>query len=129
MNKPIYLLAAVILIALFILTACKDSFSENDIKVEDFVITLQNDTTAVVLDVRNEGELTGPLGMIDGAVHIPAGELKDRVEELEQYRSCHIFAICRSGGRSKAATKFLIEKEFKVKNVWGGMREYRSQGN
>lgn len=128
MNKPIYLFAAIILTALFILTACKDSFGENDIKVEDFVKILQNDSTAIVLDVRTEAELTGPLGKIDGVINIPLNELEDRLAELRDNSDQTIYVICRSGNRSKSATKLLMENSFKAKNVWGGMIEFRAQG-
>ncbi|MFC2132994.1 rhodanese-like domain-containing protein [Bacteroidota bacterium] len=129
MNKLIYLFAAIIVIVLFVLTACKDSFGENDIKVEDFVKILQNDSTAIVLDVRTETELTGPLGQIDGVINLSLNEIGERFVELEDYHDNNIYVICRSGNRSKKATKFLIEQGFKAKNVWGGMIEFRAQGN
>lgn len=128
MKNPIYLIAAIIIIVLFVITACKDSFGKNDIKVENFAYVLRNDTTAVVLDVRTEAELTGPLGKIEGVINISSTELPERLSELEDYRDQTIYVICRSGGRSKKATTLLLENNFKVKNVWGGMNEYREQG-
>ena len=129
MKRLIYLIAAILITALFTLTACKDSFGENDIKVEDFVKKMQNDSTAVVLDVRTEAELIGPLGQIEGVINISVSELSERVGELEDYREDNIYVICRSGNRSRIATEFLIEQGFEAKNVWGGMIEYRSEGN
>ena len=49
--------------------------------------------SAVVLDVREDDEWQA--GHIDGAQHIPLGELGERVAELP--KESRIVAVCRSG--------------------------------
>jgi rhodanese-related sulfurtransferase len=92
--------------------------------VETLKQQLENDSTLVLVDVRTEPELTGPLGHIPGIIHIPLQELNERFTELETYKNQPIAIICRSGNRSSVATKLLVEKGFKVKNVLGGMKAW-----
>ncbi len=56
-----------------------------------------------VLDVREDDEWTA--GRIEGAVHIPLGELERRVSELDRNRP--LVTVCRSGGRAGKAAEFL----------------------
>ena len=56
-----------------------------------------------VLDVREDDEWAA--GHIDGAVHIPLGELDRRMEELDRARP--ILTVCRSGGRAAKAAELL----------------------
>lgn len=83
------------------------------------------DTTLIILDVRMPEELTSDLGKIKGVINIPLQVLSNKVSELEKYRKKEIAVICRSGNRSRTATKFLLEKGFNAKNVPGGMMAYR----
>src|SRR5437870_4912609 len=55
-----------------------------------------------ILDVRELGEFTGPLGHIPGAVLIPLGELAQRSAELSCARP--VVPVCRAGGRPVQAT-------------------------
>jgi rhodanese-related sulfurtransferase len=53
-------------------------------------------------------------------VHIPMGEISDRVAELD--RKKEIVVICRSGGRSAQVAQFLERQGFeKVFNLAGGI--------
>jgi len=57
--------------------------------------------------------------MIQGAIHIPLGEIPTRMNELDE-RQANIM-VCRSGGRSGNATAFLEGNGFDVTNMTGGM--------
>jgi NADPH-dependent 2,4-dienoyl-CoA reductase/sulfur reductase-like enzyme/rhodanese-related sulfurtransferase len=78
----------------------------------------------VVLDVREPFELT--VENVEGAVNIPLGQLRARLDELPRDKTIHIF--CRSGQRSYYATRLLLQNGFEVKNISGGMlsRTYAS---
>lgn len=80
-----------------------------------------------VLDVREPPELVGDLGRIDGALHIPLGELQRRLAEVP--RDKPVVCICRSGRRSAQAA-VLLEKAgvHEVANVTGGMIRWRALG-
>ena len=80
-----------------------------------------------ILDVREPGEFTGPLGHIKGAVLIPLGQLAARVEEVARDRP--IVAVCRAGGRSAQATDILQQAGFtEIANLNGGMLRWRAEG-
>ncbi|PLS15833.1 rhodanese [Bacillus sp. M6-12] len=70
-----------------------------------------------VIDVREVEEVAE--GKIKGAVNIPLGLLEFKMNELE--KSKEYIMVCRSGGRSGKASKFLESQGFTVINMTGGM--------
>lgn len=70
-----------------------------------------------VIDVREVEEVAQ--GKIPGAVNIPIGLLEFRMHELD--KSEEYIMVCRSGGRSAQASKFLESHDFSVINMTGGM--------
>jgi len=125
MNKKIkYLLAGVI--AMFS-SYCAQDNGQNEINITQLKESIKNDSSLVILDVRTQQELEGPLGKIDGIINIPLQELKNRINELEKYKNKNIAVICRSGKRSAKAKSILLEKGYKVKNVVGGMMQFRAE--
>lgn len=79
---------------------------------------------AVVVDVREPDEWAA--GHAPGAVHIPLGEVPERLGELPESEPLPV--ICRSGGRSQRAVQWLAQQGFDVVNVEGGMRAWGSAG-
>ena len=73
-----------------------------------------------LLDVREDDEWAA--GHIDGAQHIPLGELSARLGELPKERT--IVAVCRSGGRSEAAVRGLRKLGFEAENLEGGVNAW-----
>lgn len=78
-----------------------------------------------MLDVREPDEWAA--GHAPAAVHIPLGELTERIGELPQ-SSATLPVICRSGNRSGRAVEWLAHQGFDVANVEGGMRAWHSAG-
>jgi NADPH-dependent 2,4-dienoyl-CoA reductase/sulfur reductase-like enzyme/rhodanese-related sulfurtransferase len=78
----------------------------------------------VILDVRDPFELA--VENVEGAINIPLGQLRARLDELPRDKTIHVF--CRSGQRSYYATRLLLQNGFEAKNVSGGMlsRTYAS---
>ncbi len=72
---------------------------------------------AFLLDVREPVELT--VESVPGAVNIPLGQLRSRLEELPRDREIHV--ICRSAQRAYYATRILLQNGFKARNLSGGM--------
>jgi NADPH-dependent 2,4-dienoyl-CoA reductase/sulfur reductase-like enzyme/rhodanese-related sulfurtransferase len=72
---------------------------------------------AFLLDVREPVELA--VESVPGAVNIPMGQLRSRLEELPKDREIHI--ICRSAQRAYYATQMLQQHGFKVSSISGGM--------
>lgn len=79
-----------------------------------------NADDSVVLDVREDSEFKQ--GHIANAVHIPLGQLKQRMNELDKYRSRTVVTYCRTGHRSNSAAALLSKAGFeKVHNLAGGI--------
>jgi rhodanese-related sulfurtransferase len=80
-----------------------------------------NAAGAIYVDVRNPPELSD--GFAPNAVNVPLGELRQRFGELPKDKDLLIY--CRSGRRSEAATKFLMDQGYdRVYNVTGGFLAY-----
>lgn len=74
----------------------------------------------LVLDVREPFEFRR--GHIPGAIHIPLGSLRQRMEELPKDRE--IWAYCYVGQRSYLAARALRQYGYRAKNLSGGYRSY-----
>lgn len=74
----------------------------------------------ILLDVRTVEEYEE--GHIDGAVHIPVDELRERLNELDKGKE--VYAYCGVGIRGYIAARILKQNGFKVKNLTGGYRTY-----
>lgn len=72
---------------------------------------------AFLLDVRESVELA--VESVPGAVNIPMGQLRSRLNELPRDREIHV--ICRSGQRAYYATRILLQNGFKARSISGGM--------
>lgn len=81
---------------------------------------LDSGEVLVVLDIREPHELK--ISVLPDVLHIPMGELTDRIEELEAKKSEEIVVVCRAGNRSSVIADFLRESGFeRVYNLTGGM--------
>ena len=79
---------------------------------------LINRSNALVLDVREQKEYDG--GHIINSRLIPAGQLKERIGELEKYRNRPIVVVCRSGNRAAPITSWLGKQGFKETYLLNG---------
>ncbi len=79
---------------------------------------------AQLVDVREDAEVA--LGRIQGAIHIPLGQLPDRMGELDPQRP--VIAICRSGNRSRQAMQALQAAGYACDNMAGGMLAWQAAG-
>lgn len=74
----------------------------------------------LLLDCREPQEYQ--LVHIEGATHIPMGQLPDRVGELESWRDKPIVVHCHHGGRSLRVTHWLRNQGYaQVQNMAGGI--------
>jgi rhodanese-related sulfurtransferase len=124
-----FIVSSIFLSALFFI-GCAQTSDENAVSVEQLREMMQNDSSLVLLDVRNPHELEDKsLGHIDGVLNIPLPELENRLGELDEFKDNDIAVICRSGRRSGTATDLLIKNGFNAVNVLGGMIQYRATEN
>ena len=78
---------------------------------------------AFVLDVREVKEFQA--GCIDGAVNIPLGQLRTRLNVLPRDRE--IWINCAAGQRAYYACRILSQNGFRVRNLSGGYQTYRAR--
>ncbi|WP_246222498.1 rhodanese-like domain-containing protein [Phytoactinopolyspora limicola] len=78
----------------------------------------------VLLDVREPGEWHA--GHAPQAVHIPLGELIDRVDDVPD--GDPVYVVCKVGGRSAHAAAWLNSIGRSAVNVSGGMESWDSAG-
>jgi rhodanese-related sulfurtransferase len=106
----------------------QDEFADiRNISIAEVRAKLGSSDSLLFLDVRRQEEYSGPLGHIPGAILIPLSELEDRISELEKYRDREIIVYCRSGNRSRYASRILTENDFEAYNMLGGMIEWNEQ--
>lgn len=84
---------------------------------------VENNPDAVLLDVREEAEIMA--FALPGAKHIPLGQLRDRINELDKNKRTIVF--CAIGVRSYNATRILLQNGFTDVLLYpAGTRFYRS---
>lgn len=76
----------------------------------------------VLLDVRRPDERAK--GSITGSIHIPLDEIRFRMNELPRDRE--IVVHCQSGQRSYFACRILSQNEFRVRNLTGSFRTWKT---
>ncbi len=74
----------------------------------------------LILDVRKPFEVA--TGVIPGAVHIPLGELRDRIDELPKDKE--ILTYCAVGLRGYLACRILAQRGYRCRNLTGGIKTY-----
>ena len=81
-------------------------------------------TDAPLLDVREQDEWDA--GHADGALHIPIGEVVERLGELPEEEP--LYVVCRVGGRSAQVVQYLVAQGREAVNVDGGMFAWEAAG-
>jgi len=77
-----------------------------------------------LVDVRESDELTK--ARVDGATHIPLGQLRGRLGELD--RDLPVAFLCASGNRSAMATRAAAKAGLDASNVEGGIKAWARAG-
>lgn len=91
------------------------------------VATLREESSedVFVLDVREQWEYDA--GHIPGVVHIPMGEIADRLNEIPKDQP--VIVTCQVGGRSHQMTNTLQQAGFtNVHNMLGGFAAWEQAG-
>lgn len=82
------------------------------------------DELTVLLDVREPEEWAQ--GHVDGAMHIPLGEVSERLDEVDP--DAEVYVICRQGGRAFRVCQYLNRYGRDVTFVRDGMVGWQSAG-
>ncbi len=98
-----------------------------DLSQKEWANTLEEDTNAVVLDVRTLEEVEE--GIIPNALHIDIYKgqgFMDEVSTLDKSKNYYVY--CRSGGRSAQACAVMNQLGFKnTHNLIGGFTEWQGE--
>ena len=98
-----------------------DLEDEKDFHIEpEDVKEKLDDTDVIVLDVREP--LENQTSKLPNSILIPLGQVSNRYSELDKNKK--IVVYCHHGLRSFHATRFLIQKGFNAKNIYGGIHNY-----
>ena len=69
----------------------------NEVSVAD-AVKMINRKDALLIDVREPDEYAS--GHIPQARNLPAGQIKDRLKEIEKFKAKPVIVLCRNGQRS-----------------------------
>jgi adenylyltransferase/sulfurtransferase len=100
-----------------------DDGSGVDIKrmnVDDYADMRDDGIEHLLLDVREEHELK--ICELEHNVHIPLGQLPQRLDEIKDWQDKPVIVLCKSGQRSLKAAETLLKHGFAdVSNLEGGI--------
>lgn len=107
----------------FTLVGLFDRFKLPSVKPDEAMQMLRSGAT--LLDVRENPEWNA--GHIPGAVHVPVKNVSSQaIKRLPKGRP--VVVTCRTGARSRGATRILREKGVEAFNLSGGMAAWESAG-
>jgi rhodanese-related sulfurtransferase len=91
---------------------------------EEWIEQLENDSNAVILDVRTDSEVAD--GKIPNSLHIDIYKGEEFISEVEKLdKSKNYYIYCRSGNRSGQACKIMQQIGFEnTYNLIGGMMQW-----
>ncbi|MCU0267668.1 MAG: rhodanese-like domain-containing protein [Acidimicrobiales bacterium] len=100
----------------------RGSEGSSDLDVDDAREVLRNG--GLLVDVRERNEWDA--GHAPKAKHYPLRTLPSSIERLPADRT--LVVVCRSGNRSKRATRLLRKEGLDARNLRGGMTAWRAAG-
>ena len=122
------------IISLFLLCSCADVNTSSETEVGKFIDgyyqidqikakeLMDNEKNFIILDVRTEEEFKE--NHIENAILIPHTEIEQRAEKELKDKNQLILVYCRSGNRSKTASKILAELGYTNVMEFGGINSW-----
>jgi rhodanese-related sulfurtransferase len=80
-----------------------------------------NRNQTILIDLRNKDELD-TAGVIEGALHIPLNELRQKLPELDKEKN--YIPFCAVGLRAYIGYRILVQNGIQSKNLSGGYKTY-----
>ncbi len=98
-----------------------------NLQQEDWINQLEQDTNAVILDVRTEGECNE--GIIPQAINIDIHKGQGFIYQIDELdKSKNYFVYCRSGARSEQACHLMNQMGFEnTFNLLGGIMQWQGE--
>ena len=114
-------------LSIFIFIFTHSSYSQDVPEISPVQVKqlLDEKENIILIDVRTSDEFTGGLGHIPGALLRPLQEIEEWHAEFSEKKENRIVMVCRSGNRSRVATKYFQDRDYEnIKNMSGGMRAW-----
>ena len=98
-----------------------------NLQQEDWINQLEQDTNAVILDVRTEGECNE--GIIPQAINIDIHKGQGFIYQIDELdKSKNYYVYCRSGARSEQACHLMNQMGFEnTFNLLGGIMHWQGE--
>lgn len=93
------------------------------ITTSEVTALVESNTPIHLIDVREIEEAAD--GMIPNATNIPLGLIEDKLDKLD--KSKEYIIVCRLGNRSVRAAQILETNGYTVRNMTGGMLDYKGK--
>lgn len=87
---------------------------------------MKDENNLVILDTRNENELSLEKKELSNFINIPYKELNNRIEEIIEYKDKQMLIVGLNGGKAYKAALLLSDYGFKnLVVIQGGSTEFR----
>jgi len=94
----------------------------NSLRIND-LHTLSSDPSSLLIDLRAPEDYQKK--HLPSAINLPFESWQDNPDQLNQYRTRHLYLYCEYGNVSILAARILTEAGYHVVNLTGGIHAYR----
>ena len=119
---PVLLLIQIVA-AVLLLSSCGSSYTR--ISQDEAMQMMQDQTDYLIVDVRRPDEFAE--GHIAGAINVPNEDITDGMPELLPDKDQVLLIYCRSGNRSKEASKKLADIGYTNVYEFGGINTWKGE--
>ena len=117
------LLVIQIVAAVLLLSSCGSSYTR--ISQDEAMQMMQEQTDYLIVDVRRPDEFAE--GHIAGAINVPSDDITDGMPELLPDKEQTLLVYCRSGNRSKEASRKLADIGYTKVYEFGGINTWEGE--
>ncbi len=119
---PVLLLIQIVA-AVLLLSSCGSSYTR--ISQDEAMQMMQEQTDYLIVDVRRPDEFAE--GHIAGAINVPSDDITDDMPELLPDKEQTLLVYCRSGNRSKEASRKLADIGYTKVYEFGGINTWEGE--
>ena len=119
---PVLLLIQIVA-AVLLLSSCGSSYTR--ISQDEAMQMMQEQTDYLIVDVRRPDEFAE--GHIAGAINVPSDDITDEMPELLPDKEQTLLVYCRSGNRSKEASRKLADIGYTKVYEFGGINTWEGE--
>ena len=119
------LLAGFLSISVVSFNAAKEIIRVDNIAQTALLSKIEEQKPPLIIDVRSPAEYAE--GHVPGAINIDFRQIKNRLDEIQQYQKSTVVIYCETGIRARIAESTLLEAGFQsILHLEGHMSAWRS---